>query len=95
MATSANARQAQAPISFASGIGAMLGDGVAGRCRFGGRRGGASGIRGVLRHTETVLLIAHVGHWALWVLYAIPIVIVLGSIAVSVARERRERRGER
>ena len=41
-----------------------------------------------------VLLIAHVGHWALWILYAVPIVIVLGSIVFTLARERRERRGD-
>jgi hypothetical protein len=33
--------------------------------------------------------IAHVGHWLMWVLYAVPVVIVLGSIVVSVIRDRR------
>ena len=35
-----------------------------------------------------MLPIAHVGHWALWVLYAIPILIVLGSIVVQMRRDR-------
>jgi hypothetical protein len=38
-----------------------------------------------------VVPLAHVGHWALWVLYAIPVVIVLGSIVVNWLRERRQR----
>jgi len=37
-----------------------------------------------------VLLFAHVGHWALWVLYAVPVLIVLGSIALQVARNHRD-----
>jgi hypothetical protein len=48
---------------------------------------------GALRHTGLVLL-AHVGHWALWVLYAIPVVVVLSSIAINLARDRRQRRGD-
>jgi heme exporter protein D len=39
-----------------------------------------------------VLPIAHAGHWAFYVLYAVPILIVLGSIAVTMVRQRRERR---
>ena len=39
-----------------------------------------------------VLPIAHAGHWALYVLYAVPILIVLGSIAVTMVRQRREGR---
>jgi hypothetical protein len=35
-----------------------------------------------------VLLIAHAGHWIVWILYAVPVLIVLGSIAVQVRRER-------
>lgn len=37
-----------------------------------------------------MLLIAHVGHWIMWVLYAVPVVIVLASIVISVIRDRRE-----
>jgi hypothetical protein len=37
------------------------------------------------------LPIAHAGHWALYVLYAIPIVVVLASIVANLARDRRER----
>jgi cytochrome c-type biogenesis protein CcmH/NrfF len=33
---------------------------------------------------------AHAGHWALWVLYAVPVIVVLGSIIVSLRRERRQ-----
>ncbi len=36
-----------------------------------------------------VLPLAHAGHWAIWLLYAVPVVIVLGSIVVSLVRERR------
>jgi cytochrome c-type biogenesis protein CcmH/NrfF len=37
-----------------------------------------------------VLPIAHAGHWAIWILYAVPVLIVLGSIVVQMRRERRE-----
>jgi hypothetical protein len=37
-----------------------------------------------------VLPIAHAGHWVIWILYAVPVVIVLGSIVVQIRRERRE-----
>jgi hypothetical protein len=36
--------------------------------------------------------LAHAGHWAGYVLYAVPIVIVLASIAVTMVRQRREGR---
>jgi hypothetical protein len=36
-----------------------------------------------------VLPLAHAGHWALWALYAVPIIIVLGSIVLSIVRDRR------
>jgi hypothetical protein len=36
-----------------------------------------------------VLPLAHAGHWALWVLYAVPVIIVLGSIVLNLVRERR------
>ena len=39
-------------------------------------------------HTDPVLPIAHVGHWAIWLLYAVPVVIVLGSIVVQLRRDR-------
>ena len=39
-----------------------------------------------------MLLLAHTGHWALWVLYGVPVLVVLGSIAISVARDRRQQR---
>jgi hypothetical protein len=46
-----------------------------------------------LRNTDGVVLpIAHAGHWALYVLYAVPILIVLGSIVVTMVRQRREGR---
>jgi hypothetical protein len=37
-----------------------------------------------------VLPIAHAGHWAIWILYAVPVVVVLGSIVLQLRRERRE-----
>ena len=42
------------------------------------------------RHTESVLPIAHAGHVFIWVLYAVPVLIVLGSIVVQLRRERRK-----
>jgi hypothetical protein len=41
-----------------------------------------------------MLPLAHAGHWAIYVLYAVPVVIVLGSIVVSVVRDRRRREGD-
>jgi len=41
-----------------------------------------------------VLPIAHAGHWFLWVLYAVPVIVVLGSIFTSMRRERREAAAE-
>ena len=40
----------------------------------------------------TGVLLAHAGHYALYVLYAVPVVVVLGSIVLAAVRERRERR---
>ncbi|MGI8461023.1 MAG: hypothetical protein ACR2OC_05205 [Solirubrobacterales bacterium] len=36
------------------------------------------------------MLIAHVSHWLIWILYAVPVLIVLGSIVISIVRQRRE-----
>jgi hypothetical protein len=36
-----------------------------------------------------MLPIAHAGHWALWILYAVPVIVVCASIVTSVLRERR------
>jgi hypothetical protein len=41
-----------------------------------------------------MLLLAHAGHWALWVLYAVPVLVVLGASAQALVRERRERNGQ-
>jgi cytochrome c-type biogenesis protein CcmH/NrfF len=35
---------------------------------------------------------AHAGHWALWVLYLVPVVIVLFATAQAFLRERRARK---
>ena len=35
-------------------------------------------------------IVAHAGHWAIYVLYAIPFVVVGFSIATTVMRQRRE-----
>jgi hypothetical protein len=40
-----------------------------------------------------MLVLAHLGHWSHWILYAIPVVIVLGSIVASLLRDRRARGG--
>jgi hypothetical protein len=39
---------------------------------------------------KRVLPIAHAGHWAIWALYLVPVVIVIGSIVVQLRRGRRE-----
>ena len=36
--------------------------------------------------------LAHVGHWAMYVLYAVPVVVVVTSIVATTVRERRLRR---
>jgi cytochrome c-type biogenesis protein CcmH/NrfF len=36
-----------------------------------------------------VLPVAHVGHWIVYVLYAVPVLIVLASIVFTVVRDRR------
>lgn len=38
------------------------------------------------------LPLAHAGHWLVYVLYGLPIAIVLGSIAVNLVLQRRSRR---
>ena len=37
----------------------------------------------------TGVLLAHAGHYALYELYVVPVVVVLGSIVLSALRERR------
>jgi hypothetical protein len=39
-------------------------------------------------------LLAHAGHWVIYILYAVPVLIVVVSIVASVIRQRRERAGE-
>lgn len=38
------------------------------------------------------IVLAHAGHWALWVLYALPVVIVLAATAKALLDQRREGR---
>ena len=38
--------------------------------------------------------LAHAGHWALWILYALPLVIVVWSVVLATINERRSRREE-
>jgi hypothetical protein len=38
------------------------------------------------------MLLAHAGHWALYVLYAVPVVIVLFSVVKSTIEQRRRDR---
>lgn len=35
----------------------------------------------------TSLPLAHAGHWAVWILYAVPILAVLATIAINARRE--------
>ena len=37
-------------------------------------------------------LLAHAGHWALWVLYLVPVFIVLGASVRAFMQQRRENR---
>jgi len=41
-----------------------------------------------------VIPLAHAGHWALWLLYLVPVVIVLFATAQAFVRERRARRSD-
>jgi len=41
------------------------------------------------------LLLAHAGHWAIWVLYAVPVLIVLGATAKAFVDQRRENAAEK
>lgn len=41
-----------------------------------------------------MLPVAHAGHWLVYVLYAVPVMIVLASIAVTMIRDRRRRAAE-
>lgn len=41
------------------------------------------------------LLLAHTGHWAIWGLYVIPVVIVLAATLNSFRAQRREGRQQR
>jgi cytochrome c-type biogenesis protein CcmH/NrfF len=43
-----------------------------------------------MTHTGRMVVLAHAGHWLIWVLYAVPVLIVIGSIVISIARQRRE-----
>ncbi len=40
------------------------------------------------------VLLAHAGHWAIWVLYSIPVLIVLGASVKALRDQRREDRAE-
>ena len=40
-------------------------------------------------------LLAHVGHWYLWVPYAVPVVVVFGASFRAFRQQRREAREQR
>jgi hypothetical protein len=40
------------------------------------------------------LPLAHAGHWALYVLYAVPVAVVLYAAIANTVRERRARRAQ-
>ena len=40
----------------------------------------------------TAPLIAHTGHWAIWVLYSVPVVVVLAATLKAFLDQRRENR---
>jgi hypothetical protein len=41
-----------------------------------------------------VLLLAHAGHYAIWLFYALPVLVVIGAIARSAILTRRAERDE-
>ncbi len=41
-----------------------------------------------------VPLLAHAGHWAIWVLYSVPVLIVLAASLKAFLDQRREDRSE-
>jgi hypothetical protein len=41
--------------------------------------------------TAALTLLAHVGHWWTYILYAVPVIIVLVSVAMTLIRERRDK----
>ena len=40
-------------------------------------------------------LIAHAGHWLMYILYAVPVVVVGASIVINLLRQRRQRQAGR
>ena len=40
------------------------------------------------------ILFAHAAHWAIWFLYSVPVLIVLGASAKALRDQRREDRAE-
>lgn len=40
----------------------------------------------------SVSLLAHVGHWYMWVLYAVPVLIVIAASVYALVDQRREDR---
>ena len=39
-------------------------------------------------------VLAHTGHWALWILYLLPVIVVGIAIVTSVIRQRRDEDAE-
>jgi hypothetical protein len=37
-------------------------------------------------------VLAHIGHWYMWILYAVPAFVVLGATLASAASQRRAKR---
>ncbi len=42
-----------------------------------------------MREPSSLLLLAHAGHWSVWVLYSVPVLAVIIAIVVSSLRARR------
>ena len=47
-----------------------------------------------LRSSEMALPPAHLGHWWAYILYAVPLAVVIGSIVVTRAQDKRAARTE-
>jgi hypothetical protein len=41
-----------------------------------------------------VILLAHAGHWLVSLIYLVPVLAVVGWLAIMAVRERLQRRGE-
>jgi hypothetical protein len=52
-------------------------------------------VPGEVRHTLPLLLpLAHTGHYALWALYVLPVLVVIGATIRSAVAQRQDEEGD-